>query len=376
MTNTYRKGNSLNEVRTTIKLGFFDVVVDSQDSYNAIVERVSANNYKFSDNLKSILILGVAIDFRNALSGGDTWGALKTNNCVNLQFMNGAYIDMFDSDSWLEVNTSNAKINDVELRSSTTTNQDITRLFLLAGENVTFSNCSASFVRTSGAVNAIVIFDGGSNIAMQNTSRFTNCIVRNSTLENKSGWTGTVAAMFKSCKNLTGCSVREVNIAANTVAIVRSAFLDCENLVNCITDRFYEGVGTTNTERTFNNCIRLSNCLVYNNTVGVGNNTNPAGYYQCTDLVCCTVDLWGDTGDQNISTFFECVRLSCCYSSRIQSTHSGTQAFKNCSYISSCGSDGSEAPYAGNTGNDYVDTDDTNVTNKHSTPVTGDGFWT
>ena len=158
----------------------WDYIVDSQATFVAAFTRVAANQYKINDDYKSIYfkIISGGYSIANILAGGDTWGHIETNNCTHVEFENGAYIDMENTQGYIEVNTDTCLMRNVDIRGANSVASAIAQSFLLNANHVTYDNC-----RTSARLsNSLFAGFRGSGTSLHNkTSKYANCSVYNLT---------------------------------------------------------------------------------------------------------------------------------------------------------------------------------------------------
>ncbi len=89
----------------------FEYIVSSQSTFNALFERVAANQYKIKDDYSSVFIKFIAGGYAcygggSFLSGGDTWGQIFTNNCKLIICEGGTIFQMGDTPSYFSINTA------------------------------------------------------------------------------------------------------------------------------------------------------------------------------------------------------------------------------------------------------------------------------
>jgi hypothetical protein len=270
------------------------VVVGNQTNFNAIFTRVAANQYKLNDSILSLKVypLSGGYQMSSALSGGDSWGYIETNNCTNIEFVSGAFIDFENERGYIEVNTAKCFLKNVDIQGTGSVASAITQSFILNENYVTFDNCKCS----NRLSNVDMVGFQGSATALHNiTSKYINC----------------------SAYTLDGSDK------------VRG-FKDTDNLSNCLV---YDLDGTSGSDNTyaFSNCEMLDNCYAYQ----IDGVNDVAGFYQCTILTACKAqDIDGTTN--NVYGFFVCERVTGCYANDIDATSGDSYGFCVCDEVSGC----------------------------------------
>ena len=129
-------------------LQFLDkiVIIESQTEFNNIIERVAANQYKINDTIYALEFNNITNDYQvsGILSGGDSWGYIETNNCVTIKFNGGAFLDFENERGYLEINTDDCVLKNVNIQGTGTVASAITKSFLLNANRVIFNNCKCS----------------------------------------------------------------------------------------------------------------------------------------------------------------------------------------------------------------------------------------
>lgn len=406
--------------------GLSTVSISTQADFNSIIERVAANQYQFIDNCRSITLkyLSGGYQMSGALTGGDTWGYIQTNNCSMLKGEAGGYIDMENERGYLEVNTDDCLLDCVDIQGTGTVASAISQSFLLNAHRVIFRGCKTSS-RLSN-----VDFTGfqGSGTALHNiTSKYTDCcayaldgsdkIYGYKDCQNMNGCigydlesTGDDVRAFQDCSQAVGCKAYEISSINNTTY----GFYACTQISLCKMSRI------TSNDKTivgFRNCIQMTSCRVEEllciatgstaygfwgceNMAGcyairlIGNtlSNGAVGFSSCKQIVGCNVyDL--DSDCSNVYGYSNCYQLAGCKADQLD--HSGGVAGKNaygyvnCDVISGCSASDIDTNGGGgvaegfhncnygaalhtgeaiNSGNDWIDTVDAQITNKVSTP--------
>lgn len=352
------------------------VVINDQDTFEAVIDRVSANVYKFKDGFRSIYFkfLGGGYDMSSAsgvLSGGDTWGKIQTNQCRNLEFEGGAYIDFDDTIGYPEINTESALINGLYVRSDLS--NDSAALYGIkidaAATNAKLLNCRVESRRTNVTYAA---FHGANDDAVDRSIQYNNCKVEDLLITTANTLSG-----FKYCHNLVNCIVEDIAGTATNAALIKAydtckriincqaldigdsgnaefvyGIIDSENISNCylnnlqsdktlecvknctnvsnvVVEDIQTPIGTT-VARGFVNCSVLTGCTIKNSTFPAGPAT---GFISCENLSNCTVDTCTTTFD-TMTGFDSCNDLSACKATNLSANDSTCTGYVNCTTIS------------------------------------------
>lgn len=217
------RGTGAGRDRHMTYLNFMRNFVTTQADFNSVIVRVAANQYKIADNIKFLRLdaLSGGYTFSDVLSGGDTWGYLQTNNCTHLEFVNGAYIDMENTQGYIEVNTDACLMRNVDIRGANSVASAIAQSFLLNASYVTFDNCKTS----NRLSNAIFFAFRGSGTALHNkTSKYTNCSAYNLTSSNQ-------MFGFVYCWNNVNPLIYNIESTTNNVGGVANSFNVINNMI-------------------------------------------------------------------------------------------------------------------------------------------------
>lgn len=369
--------------------------IETQAQFTAIIEQVSGSQYQFIDDVVSVI-------FDN-LSGGyqmpDDDYYLQTNNCKSIEMRGGAFLDFNDGIGYLEVNTDDCYLRNVNIQGDGSSGA-VVQSFLLNAYRATFDNCKCS---TRNSSVDMVGFQGSGTAAHNITSKYVNCSAY--ALDGADKIYG-----FKDCYNLQNCLAYDIDSTVDRCF----GFVDCYNLNNCIA---YDIESSNEFTFGFEGCYNLSNCYATNISATAALQ-RAIGFYNCKAVSSCYVDTVEATtgyavgitacegvsgcyvnniscttgiaaGFGTISTMYS---VSGCYSENISTSGAGTAyGFYGIQTISSCyatnistvgGTDEgiSNCDYgaalytseATNSGNDWIDTVDAQITNKVSTP----SIWT
>jgi hypothetical protein len=330
----------------------YDAIVVSQASWDAIIERTAANTYQFKDDYKSVFVkIG---NYALTLSGGDTWGQLRTNNVSHLEFERGATITFGNTQGYLNVNTSNCFLKNVFVKGLGTVASAVQYSFLLSAAAVTFDNCVVS-TRLSNT--NMTGFQGSAVAAYNLMAKYINC--RATSLKVSSG----DVSGFYLCQNISGGTV---NNCACTGSGVLYGFSTCDNIsssqaytldsVNGNCAGFYtcnqisactaSNIDTSGTGVAygFNNCNQISGCKVED--IQSAEDVSTYGFYSCDQISSCTASIIDTTGTGNAYGFYSCNQISSCTATDIDSSGNIACGFHNCDQISSCTATDIDAPLA------------------------------
>lgn len=347
----------------------YDYVVSSQATFNTLLTRVAANQYRINSQYKSVLIRNITggYSMTPALSGGDAWGYIETNNCGHLVMENGAYINFANERGYIEVNTDDCLMENIYLKGTGTVAAAITQSFYLNASRVTYRNCKSSD-RLSNT--DFYIFNGSGTAIHNLTSKYVNCscfdIVSSGVLYG-----------FENCKNINNCIAYNIestgdvvsgfegcvvisnsyayNVEGSSASITRG-FYNCSNITSCFADTIVNS--STAQVRAFDTCNLMTSCVATNITAA---GSTATGFNTCDDISACkaiTID-----GTSITYGFRSCDRISACSATDIDSSGATAYGFENCNYGAAIWTD-----EALNANNDWIDTVDASITNKVSTP--------
>jgi hypothetical protein len=226
-----------------------DVSVNDIASWKRVIERVSANLYKFKNNITGIRFKNnCSYGISSVLSGNDTWGKIQTNNCKHIEFESGAYISVGDTPSSLEINTDNCFLQNVGIKGDGLSPAAIDQSFLLSAINAVFSNCWTSN-RISNK--SWVAFKGTPIENCKMTSQFFNCKMFSTAA------TSGTAYMFWNCMNISNSLCHSNSFTAS------DTINNCSNINNF---QFYNNTATSQV-RIIVSCENINNVYIYKNTV-------------------------------------------------------------------------------------------------------------
>lgn len=355
---TPNQGNNPTSSPAYWKLAFpITEVVNSQETFNAALVRVAANQYKFRDDIISIRFLYLSGGYlmtggTSPLSGGDTWGYIETNNCQNIIFDSGAALHMGNERGYLEVNTDHCYLRNVNIIGTGTVASAIVQSFLLNADYATFVNCKSSSRLSSGNYG---VFQGSGTASHNDTSSYIHCSVFDIEIQS-----GTLNGGFRNCKNLIDCQINDLTYSG--AASSAFGYNVCINLENCIIDTM-SGAGTTtraytgcnnlinckalnissittagNECRAFSNCNELVNCKAESITSSID---SVYGYTSCDDLTNCTavtITHNGSVASKNAYGFYDCNNISVCVADDVDTNGAGGLAngFDTCNHITAC----------------------------------------
>jgi hypothetical protein len=324
----------------------YDLVIRTQADFNYAFERLGANDYQFRSEYKSILVKNATGGFSvsGMLSGGDTWGNIKTNACAHLQFENGATFNFGDNPGAIIANTDSGLLRNALVKGTGSIAAAVTESFLLAAARVTFDNCVCS-TRLSNV--DMIGFRGSATASHNHMSKYSNCVAR--------ALSGTDAVYgFHSCLQLNNCIAYDLNSSGG--ADNCNGFYFCWQLSGCHANSIDSA---SSSAYGFNDCEQISACVA----IKIDSVSGDAfGFYGCRQTSACrTTDVDSVSGDAH--GFCNCDRISACYSNDIDSTSSNAYGFRACTYGAAL-----YTTEPANPSNDWIDTVDGAVANKVSTP--------
>jgi hypothetical protein len=315
----------------------YDLVVSSQATFNSMIERVAANQYKIKDEYESVYLKNITGGYacsgaESFLSGGDSWGYIETNNCNLLKAEPDASLNFAGTQGYLDINNDKSSIIDLEIIGDTSTAAGIIRSFYINNDNISLYNCKVRN-RKSNYAGRSIGFD--CNSSYKDNVKLIGCLV--------DGFQGTGASIthlvgYYNCNNLTNCYAIDMDSDSSTNSGEIIGFESCENLNGC---RAYDIVmdSTNNAVKAygFSSCKFLSSCdakeIDISASSGIGNLWS-AGYYSCNFLSSCDAITIKST-DAGVSGdgFRSCSQITSC---RSISCHE--EGFVFCNYISSTSS--------------------------------------
>jgi hypothetical protein len=372
-------------------------VIASQDDFNAVVTRTSANNYKIRDEIKSLYFKYLAANyaFSGFLSGGDTYGILKTNNCARIIFDGGTFFNVGDTAGYFEVNTQYAYLENVWIKGTGSIAAAVTKSLYINAKDVTCIKCRVSNRLSNTAMYGIFV-ELTANAEIRPTSQFYGCQVHDlsssgdihgfyQTHLSNGCYVYTLSSTNGSIYGFNACREGQANHVFSISANVVKGFTTCYRVTGCYAETldsdFSHAFG-------FDICTEVVGCKAYDVDSSAGKSM---GFYSCTNVVGCTandidssaddafgfracsyvtgclaskIDHSGAVASQHAYGFESCAELGACYATDIDTNGAGGVAngFANCTYAAAFNTD-----EAANAGNDYIDTADEQVTNKNST---------
>jgi hypothetical protein len=376
----------------------YDLVVSSQATFNNMIERVAANQYKIKDEYISIFLKNITGGYACAgaesfLSNGDSWGYIETNNCTHLEFERGAFLSFGDQKGYIKTNTDYLRIKNCWVKG-TSGAAAIDYSYLNAASYVTYDNCIASDRQTTQ--NPGYAFYGASSAGQRYTSKYISCIVKNYTATNQLQafsriWnisnsivhnitTDGEVNCFEFCYNVTGCTVYDIQTTGGTDDLY--GFNNCFAVSGCIVEDITAGQDAYG----IYNCQNVSGCWVHdinatNDAFGfnaisfasactadsVTAASDAHGFYNCNYISACYANTIDASGAGNSYGFRVIVGISACRAGSITSTGGTDYGFHTCSYGAAL-----FTSEANNPSSDWIDTVDASITNKVSTP----SIWT
>lgn len=370
-----------------------DAYVDSQESFNALWERTSANNYKIKDYIKSVFIRNIGVGYdcysgASFLSGGDTYAIMDFNNALAVKMEAGAYLYVGDSAGYVNVSLSYSEISGVWVKGlGTTAVSAPASISLDTGAvgctltlckvsnrkvnngHVAFHDQSAGLLNNSALACVVSDMEAtlGNFYGFSSFRKMSNCLTSNISGTGTGGAQNVVA--FFECSNISGCQVYDISTAYSSSAII--GFQLCTNISackisNCSTTgeatgflACTEGSGCSVSSITAssvcrgfgNGCKNMSGSLAYYLTGGgtafgfTGCEQISAskaiaifsatayGFYQSEQLTGCKTDQI--EGTTNASAFHTCYCVSGCYAYQVTGV-SNAYGFYGCSRVSAC----------------------------------------
>lgn len=277
-----------------------NAVVFSQATFNDCIVRVAANQYKIRDDIKSIYCANLSGGYlmtggTSPLSGGDTWGYIETNNCKQVIFESGATLHMGNERGYIEVNTDDCYLLNVNIIGTGTVASAIAQSFLLNADRVSHNNCKSSN-RLSNA--SFFAFRGSST-----------------------------ATQFLTCE-YKGCSVELMDTSGSDFI----AFYRGHNMVNCAVENI-TNTSAGNTIGCYSFCYAMSNCIAGNITVS--STTSCYCFGSCYEMSSCRAYIANDSGG-NFYAYSTCDEISGCDAFQIDSSAGDARGFESCDQMSSC----------------------------------------
>ena len=298
----------------------FDAVVYDQTSFNNIIRRVAANQYKIRDDITSLYCANLSGGYlmtggTSPLAGGDSWGYIETNNCKNIVFEPGATIHMGNERGYLEVNTDYCRLDNVYIIGTGTVASAVVQSFYQNADYVVFMNCITTDRLSNTSMSA---FKG--NASTNGTCKYFGCLAKD--IASSSGLNG-----YELCLTLENCISSILDSGGG------SGFASCDNLVNCKAEDLDSSSGQIN---GFYQCDNLENCIA----IDIDSSADHAfGFYSCQLVSNCRaeqIDHSGSVAAKNAYGFLSCTRVSNCYAYDIDTNGAGGYGYgyNNCNYIS------------------------------------------
>lgn len=386
-------------------------IIDTQTKMDAVITRTAANAYKIDDAYTRIFVksLSGGYDMTSFLSGGDTWGYIKTNNCVSIEFEQGAIWDYKSTQGYLWVDTNGCFLNGVDIQGSGTGGDAsaIKYSYYNDAYRVTYWRCRTSNRYSNYDDDAGTGFCGffGNVNDTENlaTSAYYHCSVY--TIDATKPITG-----MKYCYNNYNSYVFDLDSSGSGSDGTVIGFHVCRETVNphawdlegdvvkgmsvcvrSVNGRMETLDATSSHVFGYDKCNQLSNCQAID-LDSAGGTGKTYGFYQCNIINACeakqlsstTSDVYGFRDCDVVSScyvegathtgsvagkgaygFAECQIAGACWPNEISTNGGGgtAEGFKDCTYMSSV-----FTAEGTNSGNDYVDTADDQITNKVSSP--------
>lgn len=415
---TRRELNS-SRLEQALRSLIFPNTISSQADFDAALERVAPNQYKFKDKFNALTFkyLSSGYQMSSAISGGDTWGYIETNNCANIKFEPEAFIDFENERGYIEVDTDDCILDSADLRGTGTVASAITQSFYLNAYRVSFRNCKSSNRLSNTTFN--VFYGDFATPKKMYSSSFNNCIVRdiectnsllygfnqlrniNNCIVYDCSTTGAIGVLrgFADCLSISLCTTRDCTSESDLFG-----FFDCQSVSSCraiqleatsasttvagfvSTNAFFprnlsscyaESIIGTELAYGFKSLANVSGCGTFNIIGGV-TTAHFSTIYSISG--CFAQQTVAGNAAVNMSMFTLCFGMAGCYAhdnstvaiqfgflgcESLAGCHSAglsSGAYQNCTYGAALNENG--AAYG--TGNDFMDTVDLQVTNKVS----------
>lgn len=242
-------------------------IVDSQVSFNALFERVSADVYKIKDGITSVTIRPLAGGYdchSDTVGGGfiqvgDSFAQIQTNQCTSFKMESGAYLDFDTTDGFVEANTDDCLLENVWVRGSTSSTSTPVRSFLLNANRVTFRGCKTSD-RDVATVGSFTAFEGSATALHNTTSKYVDCQIFDMVQSSGATFYG-----FLNAKNITNTLMYAIDSAVSPTIYGMSA---CDN----IHDFTFNDVDNTSSGDVIclQACNNVSGCIMSDCTTSTG----------------------------------------------------------------------------------------------------------
>lgn len=363
------------------------VKIGNQAEFNLLLTRVAANQYKISDSTLSLEVYPLSGGYQvsGALSGGDTWGYIETNNCVSIEFKGGAIIDFENERGYIEVNTDDCYLRNVDIRGTGTVASAIVQSYLLNANRVVFDNCKCSNRLSSTSMTG---FQGSSTAAHNLMSRYNCCSIFSLSV------TGGNLFGFQDCKNVQSPIIFDLESNGNVFG-----FTSCRNIGNFILNKIdgFAVTGLSNCDIVIGGTIEdldattssakaMNQCkeVIGLDIMDIQGATTAVGMESCLQIAACQIvnidgdtDVYGMDSCSNISGIRistvdsasglavglnDCLQLSSAYIQAITGSTAG-DGMRGCTYGAAI-----NPTEATNPSNDWIDSSDAAITNKVSTP--------
>jgi hypothetical protein len=276
--------------------GAFDIIVNSQKDFESAVERIAANQYKFKDSITTIYFdFAGGLLMSGTLSGGDSWGYLQTNNAKRLVMNPLTYIDFGQTQGYIEINTSNAVLENIEIRGDKGSAVAAQRSFLLNANYVSFLNC----VTQKRLVNTdFAAFEGSSTGFHNDSSFYFNCKVFD--IDQNGAFT---LSAFKGCKNIARIFLNnmENTNASGSISLLNT----CTNIVNTLI-RGIDSAGNS-TLKIYESCVNIDNFSLTDIDFVTGGSGSVILFDTCTNVKngkITDIDI-----DDNFTVFSTCINV-------------------------------------------------------------------
>jgi len=305
----------------------YSVIVNNQNEFNSIIERIGVNQYQIKSNIKSVYFKFLSGGYKmfgtgTPLSGGDTWGYIKTGSCVMLYFEPGTYFEFWNTQGYIEIDTTDCILQNIIVKGLSASSIAIQRSFLLNASNVTYINCSSNS-RTSNT--NFYVFEGSTTAIHNETSQYIGCKINDCNVSTNALLTG-----FYKCNNMSKISV--INMIHSGTGGGINIFSLCKNVSNVIIKTIYATNATNNLVLScFNNCNNISNYVIDDINL---NSIGTSSIQTITDCINFNNgNITNVNANDDISLLVACEIFNNIYIENIESTNGIVYGFNGCSII-------------------------------------------
>lgn len=381
----------------------YDYIVSSQTTFNNMIERVGANQYRIKSAYRSIFVKQITGGYNctSWLSGGDSWGYIESNQCGHIEFESGAYINDSSTPFYLRFNTNNGYFSNIRIKGGGAASA-IQYSFYNDAKYCTYKNCGADGRITATGGTHIHFYGDSTQPEKQETSKLDGCYVINDNTQGNS-----TCYAFYDLYNLNSCFTENITVGTGRFY----AYSGCNGIANTVIGGFTGGVGgratffsdcrsitgvkfaTINCAGTgytylFSSCHGISGVDIYNVTfagsfqifsgcrgvsgVNIGTATSTGGHvtafngtYSISGVYISTLQHTGGVASSNVFGFYQCRAMSGIDIGTVTTNGAGglAEGITQCYYAAAV-----DITPTNNSMNDWIDTLDATVVNRASTP--------